>query len=191
METTMYRKTMITMAVATLAAMPAFANHEGDDYYEDAYTSSAYAEVVKSRPITRTVEVSRPREECWREEVTRREDTGVGETGETLIGAAIGAAIGHQIGHGRGNNAATIGGAILGGAIGGKHAREQEDRADEYVSYKRRCRTVTERHTEERIDGYDVTYRYGGETYRTRLPYDPGRKLRVNVSVSPVEGSDI
>ncbi len=38
---------------------------------------------------------------------------------------------------------------------------------------------------EERIDGYDVVYRYRGQKYATRLPYDPGRELRVRVDVRP------
>jgi uncharacterized protein YcfJ len=184
------------IAAAALAAMPAaYANHESgwkDDYkgdYDDerfstSATSSGYADVVSSRPVYRTVEISRPREECWDERVRRKKDTGINETGETLIGAGIGVAIGNQIGNGRGKDAARIGGAILGGLIGGQHAREQE-RAAREVRYERQCRTVQERHTEQRIDGYDVSYRYGGQTYHTRMPYDPGKRLRVSVSVSP------
>ncbi len=49
-----------------------------------------------------------------------------------------------------------------------------------------RCSTVTERHPREYLSGYRVTYRYGGETETTVLPYDPGEHLRVNVSLSPV-----
>jgi uncharacterized protein YcfJ len=43
-------------------------------------------------------------------------------------------------------------------------------------------------HEEERIDGYHVTYRYKGEIFTTRLPYDPGDRLKVQVSVTPVRG---
>ena len=32
---------------------------------------------------------------------------------------------------------------------------------------------------------YDVDYVYRGTKYRSRLPYDPGNRLRVRVSVSP------
>jgi len=31
-----------------------------------------------------------------------------------------------------------------------------------------------------------VTYRYHGHVYRTRLPYDPGSRLAVDVNVRPV-----
>lgn len=32
---------------------------------------------------------------------------------------------------------------------------------------------------EQRLESYDVIYRYNGRTYNTRLPYDPGESLPV------------
>ena len=49
-----------------------------------------------------------------------------------------------------------------------------------------RCRNVTEQHAREHITGYRVTYRYGGETETTRMSYDPGKQMPVNVSLSPI-----
>jgi uncharacterized protein YcfJ len=51
---------------------------------------------------------------------------------------------------------------------------------------QRHCRTVTEQRPREHVTGYRVTYRYNGETETTLLSYDPGRQMRVNVSLSPV-----
>ena len=34
-------------------------------------------------------------------------------------------------------------------------------------------------------NGYDVDYVYKGMKYRSRLPYDPGNRLRVQVSITP------
>jgi uncharacterized protein YcfJ len=51
---------------------------------------------------------------------------------------------------------------------------------------QRRCRTVTEQHPSEHVTSYRVTYRYNGETETTLLSYDPGKQMRVNVSLSPV-----
>lgn len=51
---------------------------------------------------------------------------------------------------------------------------------------QRRCRIVTEQRPREHVTGYRVTYRYNGETETTLLSYDPGRQMRVNVSLSPV-----
>jgi uncharacterized protein YcfJ len=50
----------------------------------------------------------------------------------------------------------------------------------------RRCRTVTERRPRQRVVAYRVTYRYGGRTATTRLPYDPGERMRVDVRLSPL-----
>lgn len=47
------------------------------------------------------------------------------------------------------------------------------------------CVASTPVYQEQRIDGYDVEYRYRGEVYLSRLAYDPGERLRVRVSVSP------
>ena len=38
------------------------------------------------------------------------------------------------------------------------------------------------------IVAYDVEYTYKGDTYMSRLDFDPGNRLRVRVSVTPDEG---
>jgi uncharacterized protein YcfJ len=49
-----------------------------------------------------------------------------------------------------------------------------------------RCNRVTEQRPSEHIVGYRVTYRYGAETRTTRMSYDPGERIPVNVSLSPL-----
>jgi uncharacterized protein YcfJ len=49
------------------------------------------------------------------------------------------------------------------------------------------CRNVTEQRARETVVAYRVTYRYGGETATTRLSYDPGERMPVNVSLSPLK----
>jgi len=39
--------------------------------------------------------------------------------------------------------------------------------------------------TRMQLQGYEVRYLYDGREYTTRLPYDPGTRLRVNVDVQP------
>ena len=51
---------------------------------------------------------------------------------------------------------------------------------------QQRCRTVTEQRAREDITGYRVTYKYGGRTDTTRLSYDPGERMPVNVNLSPL-----
>ena len=47
------------------------------------------------------------------------------------------------------------------------------------------CRMVPVEREYRRPIAYDVDYVYRGMKYRSRLPYDPGNRLRVRVSVVP------
>jgi uncharacterized protein YcfJ len=49
-----------------------------------------------------------------------------------------------------------------------------------------RCSNVTEQRARKHVVGYRVTYRYGEEIATTRLSYDPGERMPVNVSLSPM-----
>lgn len=141
-----------------------------------------YAKVVSVTPVTRTVEVSSPQRECWDEEVPHRRRGG-GDAGGMILGGVIGGVAGSRFGKGDGNKAATVVGTIAGAMVG----RELSRRPDEvYYSSERRCRTVQVRDVEERLIGYDVRYRYHGRIYETRTDRDPGDRIRVRVSVTPV-----
>ncbi|VXB69004.1 conserved hypothetical protein [Luteimonas sp. 9C] len=48
------------------------------------------------------------------------------------------------------------------------------------------CRMVPIEREFRRPIAYDVDYVHKGVKYRSRLPYDPGNRLRVRVSVTPV-----
>lgn len=48
------------------------------------------------------------------------------------------------------------------------------------------CRMVPVEREFRRPIAYDVDYVHRGVKYRSRLPYDPGNRLRVRVSVTPV-----
>ena len=147
------------------------------------------------------------RQQCWNEQTNDYEDgyyrdgsgrlyrgDGHNNAGGTLLGAIIGGALGNQVGKGDGRKAATIGGAVIGGAIGNNVARNN-DRNDNYDQYRdnsgvvRRCRTVSDNSGYQGASGYNVTYRYGGQTYRSMLNYNPGRTMRVTVDVRPQEGN--
>ena len=113
-----------------------------------------------------------------------------------ILGSIIGAAVGNQIGSGDGRRAATVAGAIIGSAVGHdaaarRDARQSTDYRDAYYDNRgreysvERCETRYRDDWEERIDGYRVTYEYNGVRQVTRLPYDPGDRLRVQVNVRP------
>lgn len=148
-----------------------------------------YAEVLSSQPIVNYVTVKTPVRECWEEmEYYTVERPVWGAVAPTLLGAVIGGVIGHQIGSGRGNDAATIAGGLIGAAIGNDSARRRNAGMHSVETHGRpveRCKTSYRQHREERIDGYRVTYRYHGQKYQTRMPHEPGRKIRVRVDVRP------
>lgn len=174
----MHKPAIPLSAAAVLLGMSSvsLAGHGRDDV--------DYARVTHVEPIVRHVTVTTPRRECWEEPVTHYETRNDYTTGRTILGGLIGAAIGNQIGRGRGNDAATVVGGLAGAAIGANSAK-RDRYTEEYVSYEEHCRTVHERHTEERIDGYEVTYRYGGRTYTTITDEHPGKHIPVDVRVRP------
>ena len=140
-----------------------------------------YDKVVSSRPVVRYVTVRTPVRECWQDtEYYRGYEKRRGSKGSTIAGAIIGGVIGHQFGSGRGNDAATIAGTMIGASIGHGPVRRVE-----YSRPVERCDTRYQSRQERRIDGYDVVYRYQGQQYATRMPYDPGKKIKVRVDIRP------
>ncbi len=181
------------------ASAVAVADHDRDRYGAATVSSSAYrshvgptyayADVISARPVIRYVNVSNPVRECWQDvehyTVARKS---YGSAGRTLVGAVVGGVVGHQFGSGRGNDAATVAGTLLGAAIANDVARHRHagPAYEQHSRPVRRCETRYEQHQEERIDGYDVVYRYKGQKYATRMPYDPGRKIRIRIDIRPV-----
>lgn len=151
-----------------------------------------FAEVVSVDPIIDVVNRPVSRDECWEEPVTYREPVryrGGSDRAPAVMAGIIGGVIGNQFGHGRGRDAATAAGAMLGYSM----ARDSQRRYDGYYGgnrsyrgYEQRCTTRTDYFRDERVNGYDVTYRYNGRIYRTVTDYHPGNQIRVAVNVSPV-----
>ena len=144
-----------------------------------------WARVTSVHPVYEAVTVVEPREECRDERVAygaRR-----GSATPPILGAILGGALGNAVGHKKRNKqVGVLVGALLGGSIGADIARSS--RAGHPMAYRTemRCRVVEQARREERLTGYDVTYDYGGTTYRTRMQRDPGDQVRVRVRVTPV-----
>ena len=171
--------------------------------------AQAYGDVARVISATPLYErFSAPRRECRTEQVMAyeerrpvapapqpaRESGGIG-TG-TVLGAIVGGVIGHQFGSSSaGRDHGTAAGAVIGGLVGNSMDRQAEaadyqrasrDAVVERVPVTRevqRCSDAAD--TREKIVGYDVRYEYNGREFRTRLPYDPGNELPVNVEVRP------
>ena len=188
---TLALKTLPLCFALSAASTAALADHER--YSQGNYnygTSGAnygdYADVISATPAFRYEQVSVPRQHCQNvPDYYHGHDGGhlSSTTGQTVIGGLLGAALGNQIGDGRGRDIATVAGGLIGASIGANRANRQQQQYG--PSYRQKCSTQYSSHQQQVADGYDVTYRYAGRTYHTRLPYHPGSRMRVNVDVAP------
>jgi uncharacterized protein YcfJ len=180
------KKALLAAALGMAVILGPVAN-AGYGQYERTGVFYDQARVIDVEPIKRTVHVAMPEQECWEEEV--RYPAGHANrhnaAGPMIAGGVIGGVVGHQIGRGGAKNTATILGTLIGASVAHDVAAKSAYRRREHVAYEQRCRTVNQYRTEERIDGYWVTYRYRGETYRTRMSYDPGEYLKLRVLIEP------
>lgn len=199
MNSTRFTAGLAAAALLATLSTQALADHDNRSYRAETVSANGYARrsgpvydyatVISARPIVRYVTVTTPVRECWEdtEYYTVRRPSGSG-TARTLVGALIGGVVGHQIGSGRGNDAATVAGTLIGAAVANDGARRRGEvgYTEEHARPVTRCETRYQQREEERIDGYDVIYRYRGQKYQTRMPHDPGSKLRIRVDVRPV-----
>jgi uncharacterized protein YcfJ len=138
-----------------------------------------WAEVLRVDPVYGPV-AQAPQQDCYPQTVTRRDDN---HTGGTVLGAIVGGVLGSTVGKGDGRKAATVAGAVAGGAIGNR-VSAAHDR--DYTEQRTVCQPVAYA-PQQQIVGYDVEYRYRGDIYMSRLPYDPGERLRVRITVAPAD----
>jgi len=161
------------------------------------------------RPYDSNGDATYERQECWNEQTNgyeqgyyrddngrlyrgdgRQRSSGT-NTGGLLIGAIVGGALGNQVGKGDGRKAATVAGAVIGGAIGAHAGNDNNDYQyrDDNNGVVRRCRTVVtttgNNYDDRGRGGYNVTYRYAGQTYQAFMQQRPGRWIRVTVDVRP------
>ncbi len=174
-----------------------------------------YADVVHVQPIYTQIRVEKPERECWYEQQRHqtmyegynnsghdRHHRSGNRNANPIIGGIIGGAIGNQLGRNAGSNQARLGATIAGVVIGSAIANEspRSNRRDRRRGYDRghrnqsrhiqskpveRCTTRTVVHTEDRLDGYYVTYRYRGSNYKLRTHKHPGQRIALKVNVRP------
>ena len=195
-------KSILTIAVLSGLGLSAGAGVASASPHNDVAT------VISATPIYERV--SAPRRECFTEQVTAYDERRVPQpvqpqyvaeprpvTGAgAVLGAIVGGVIGHQFGNSSGgHDRGTAAGAVIGGLIGNNIERtggtydsgyRRAAYAVERVPVTRdvqRCNVVPDYRDEVR--GYDVRYRYHGREYQTRLAYDPGPTLPINVEVRP------
>lgn len=132
--------------------------------------------VISATPVVQQIAV--PRQVCTDQTVTvPGQKSGAG----ALIGGIAGGAMGNAVGNGSGRALATmiglVGGAIVGDRIEG--GGEPQTRTVQQCG--------TQNFYENRTVAYDVVYEYAGRQYRTQMPHDPGKFVRL--SVTPMDSA--
>lgn len=141
-----------------------------------------YGRVVSVEPVYRVATYARDHDSCIRRIDDERS---YNSRTPTLLGAVIGGAIGHHIGDRHGDpEVAAIAAGILGASIGrdvGRHLRESRR-----IVVDGPCGAHRPREARREPVEYVVRYRYNGRLYRTRMDYDPGEWIALDVDIEPV-----
>jgi uncharacterized protein YcfJ len=185
-----------------LIALPAWAAHDNNQYSDSAYNNDQYdyAKVVDVQPVTEIVQIPDERQVCRQVPVQTR----VAEyrsPAPAVFGAILGGVIGNQLsrghghghgrryghGHGHHNNraVATVAGAAIGGAIA-TEIQYRKYPAKYYTGVTQVCSTETSWRSEERVTAWDVSWKYRGQIYHSRMDEPPGERIRVRINVAPV-----
>jgi uncharacterized protein YcfJ len=138
--------------------------------------ATEYGQVISSVAVQAQVGV--PQLQCTEQSVLVQPRT---SGGGALLGAVVGGVIGHNLGDGFGRAATTGLGAVAGSVIGDRTEAANTPPAGVPV---RICQTITQ--YQSQVIGYDVTYEFQGKRYTTRLAQNPGERIALDVSVTPV-----
>jgi len=187
------------LAKALLAAMfivPAAANASHDYYddddlvtdsdYSETVTDIAYAKVTDVDPIVEYIKIAKPHREC-RNKVVHVDGYKNRSATPALFGGIIGGAVGNHVGKGKGRQVATLAGALLGASIGNDIRQRNNYRVRGHDEVRKSCYTVNDYVQKRKVTGYNVTYRYHGQTYTTVMDHRPGKHIKVQVAVSPLD----
>lgn len=132
-----------------------------------------YAQVIAATPIKESIK--QPRRECRNVTLThRRPVQDENRITGSVLGAVAGGVLGHQFGGGHGRTVATVAGALAGGYAGNQVQGSMQS-GDTYTTAEQRCKTVYDR--QEKMLGYDVTYKIGDEQGKIRMENDPGTRI--------------
>ena len=114
-----------------------------------------------------------------------------------VAGAIVGGIIGNKLGRGDARVLTTVAGSLAGAAIASNHSQDhyRHGRKDpkhnnrdhhRHDRHDRHCRSKG--HRKHRVlTGFDVTYRYKGEIFHTFTRRHPGKRIRLDVSIRPLD----
>lgn len=180
----MNKQKILSALLLSVLSSTAFAAQQHEVILEppQAVEKVVYAKVIRVTPVFHYVTNTTPVKECWDEPVSQHRYYRGNSGGSTLAGGLLGGIIGHQIGHGHNRPISTAIGTIIGAQIG--HDSASPGSYTTHETYRNVCQ-VTERDDGFEVvqDGYKVSYLFEGKKYNTHLPYDPGARIKLRVSV--------
>ncbi|WP_333608508.1 glycine zipper 2TM domain-containing protein [Arsukibacterium sp.] len=136
-----------------------------------------YGRVTQVTPVYRTIAEYHPQRVCTVHPVSHRSHSAT----PVVMGAIIGGALGHAVGNNNSNKKVGMAaGAILGGSIA-------NDMRHSTQGYYEDCRIVNSSvQYRQVLDGYQVSYRYRGQTYHTFTEQHPGNRIALKVTTAVV-----
>ncbi|MCC5794815.1 MAG: hypothetical protein JJT85_08785 [Chromatiales bacterium] len=176
-----YRRLPAGLALLAAAPLATAANVAGN---------IEFARVLDVQPMVRSVMVQVPVRECVEVpgQIRPVQSAQQGTVGATVAGGVIGGLVGNNFGGGSGNDAMRLFGTLVGAAVGNDLARQRQAAQPVYWEQGApvtQCTTRQVSRTEERFDGYSVTYEFHGRRYTTVTREHPGELMPVHVSVQP------
>lgn len=167
-------KTKIIASICCLGMLPLA---QANDFEDTARVVSVTPQVEQ---------INQPRQDCRTDYVAVQQPQQQQKNyAGAIIGGIAGGLLGNQVGKGSGRTVATAGGAIAGAMVGDHLGNSTTSTAPAYAQQPvQSCRMVDS--WQSRTTGYAVTYTYRGQTHTSVLPYQPGRTIRVRVSVAPI-----
>ena len=187
-------KLMIAGALAAPLAVGAagFGGYKIAQNDQKMAENDGFAELIAAVPVTKQVQIPTSSRECNTVPVTYNQTVQRKQTStptNVIVGGLIGGVLGNQVVNGSKRDAATVVGAATGGYLGYERAkRKNAPETVQRTRYEERCHTVRGTRSELQADGYDVTYRYQGQVYTTRMETPPPARFPVAINVEPVTG---
>jgi uncharacterized protein YcfJ len=176
--------TSIVAVLAATLALPALADGSPGHGFDHRDAFRDRARVISTTPVYETV--NEPRRSCWTETVGHEYMRQDKSYGGAIIGSVVGGLLGSQFGKGNGKVAAAAVGAAT-GAMVGDNLGDNLGNSSRIVGPQQVERCSVQDNFRQVLTGYNVTYEYGGKTFASTLPYDPGRFLDVRVNVAVAE----
>lgn len=175
------KNTITTLGMAALLTLSSSAVMAGDKYRHYDRGGQDRAKVTWVEPVYNDVRVTTPVRECYETRDYRR---GAPKSyTSTIAGGIIGGVVGNQFGGGSGQTAMTVAGALLGGSVGRDISNQYRGGGD--YGYREQCEVRYQDRYEQRIEGYEVGYRYKGRDYTTFMDHHPGKFIPVDVIAKP------